>query len=391
VTAPVMLGLPEHSVLWTDQLDAADAGALAATGAVRVSPVGAGWQVSTSSIVGVIRVGEVELRIEPKIAMGRLLFLLLFAADPEGWRAEDADLATASDLAELLARAFTSRAEGAVLRGLLRGYVRRDEALPVLRGRVRAGDQLAARSGLAVPLEVTFDEYTVDILENQILSAATLRLRKTTELSAGVHGELRRLQRTLEDVSPWPRAETPPAIDFHRLNAHYAPAIELARLVLAATTLDTDTGSAVGTGVLFDMNRVFESFLTAALTRAVPPVFRVTGQYVTSLDLAGNMDIRPDVTWWDGRVCVAVADAKYKDLRVKDPPSGDLYQLLAYCTVLGLDEGHLVYGAGSGPPRSFEIRRAGTTLHVHHLDLSVDPDALLVQVAALSGAVLGRR
>lgn len=390
MTSPRALRLSEQSVQWIEHLDAETAIALEATGAVRVSRVGAGWQISTKSTVGVVRVRDIELRIEPKIRMGRLLFMLLYAADPNGWREEDANLATAPDLAELLARAFTSRAHRALLRGPLRGYVPREEALPVLRGRVRAGDQLAARAGLAVPLEVAFDEYTLDIVENRILSAAASKLRRTVGLSAGVQGLLRRLHRTLEEVTPWPHGAALPTIDFHRLNAHYEPAVELARLVLAATILDTREGQAVGTGVLFDMNRVFESFLTTALEQAAGPLIRATGQHVTALDVGGSVRVRPDVTWWDGRQCIAVADAKYKDLETANPPSDDLYQLLAYCTILGLEEGHLVYGAGSGSSRSYEVRHAGTTLHVHHLDLSADPEALLTQVADLSDVVMGR-
>jgi 5-methylcytosine-specific restriction enzyme subunit McrC len=59
----------------------------------------------------------------------------------------------------------------------------------------------------------------------------------------------------------------------------------------------------------------------------------------------------------------AVVDAKYKAERPEGFPDADLYQMLAYCTVLGLAEGHLVYAKGNEPVMSHQIRRAGVTIH----------------------------
>ncbi len=43
-------------------------------------------------------------------------------------------------------------------------------------------------------------------------------------------------------------------------------------------------------------------------------------------------------------------------------PDADLYQLLAYCTILGLRHGHLVYTRGDGEPARHTIRRSGIQL-----------------------------
>ena len=81
---------------------------------------------------------------------------------------------------------------------------------------------------------------------------------------------------------------------------------------------------------------------------------RVVGQSRHYLDEAGRVVLRPDIVWRVGGKVAAVIDAKYKAEKPSGFPNADLYQLLAYCTVLGLRVGHLVYAAGqraASPPR----------------------------------------
>ena len=53
--------------------------------------------------------------------------------------------------------------------------------------------------------------------------------------------------------------------------------------------------------------------------------------------------MNPDLVWYRGGEALAVIDAKYKAEKVAGYPNADLYQMLAYCTALGLPAGHLVY------------------------------------------------
>ncbi len=80
----------------------------------------------------------------------------------------------------------------------------------------------------------------------------------------------------------------------------------------------------------------------------------------------------------------AVADAKYKAEKRNGYPDADLYQMLAYCTALGLHEGHLVYAKGNAPHAAHRVRHAGVVLHQHALDLDREPAALLADIAGLS-------
>ena len=85
----------------------------------------------------------------------------------------------------------------------------------------------------------------------------------------------------------------------------------------------------------------------------------------------------------EGR-CAAVVDAKYKALRLADAPNADLYQMLAYCNVLELPGGHLVYAAGDEQPRTHVILNSGVEVHVHTMDLAGSVPTLRARVESLA-------
>lgn len=58
--------------------------------------------------------------------------------------------------------------------------------------------------------------------------------------------------------------------------------------------------------------------------------------------------------------------------------------MLAYCTALGLPEGHLVYAKGSAPRTSHQVRHAGVTIHQHAPDLEQPPTGLLAEIALIA-------
>ena len=79
-----------------------------------------------------------------------------------------------------------------------------------------------------------------------------------------------------------------------------------------------------------------------------------------------------------------VADAKYKAEKPSGFPQADLYQMLAYCTVLGLRVGHLVYAKGNEDAREHVVQRAGVRIVTHTLDLDAAPQELLDSLSTLA-------
>jgi 5-methylcytosine-specific restriction enzyme subunit McrC len=384
------IGLTELGVPVSVELSADAGRLLAASGVVTAVPSAyqpGWWMVGPFRKVGVARVGDVVVRVTPKVPIARLLFLLGYSVHGPAWQASTVDLGDAPDLVAAVAQALWRQVSHAIGQGLLPGYVTVEESSPVLRGRLLESAQLARHHGVPLPLEIRHDEFTVDIPENQILRTACERMLLVPRVSAETQVRLRRLLREFGSlVGSLDRGDMIPGWQPTRLNTRYHAALRLAELVLRATLVEHSAGNVAVNGFLLDMPRLFEDFVTVALREALEGSFggRVVAQARGHLDLAGRVVLKPDITWQVGGTVMAVADAKYKAEKPAGYPNADLYQLLAYCTVLGLRVGHLVYAAGNEEPVRHIVRGAGVEIICHALDLSQPPEELLAEVRDLA-------
>ncbi|MCU0114883.1 McrC family protein [Curtobacterium poinsettiae] len=281
-----------------------------------------------------------------------------------------------------LAHAFMRQASRALAGGPLRGCVTREDALPLVRGRWRVGNELTRRGGQPLPVEVSFDDYVEEIAENQVLPSAAKRPLRLPGVPADVLGALRRIVRVLNGVSAIPVGAPVPVVRADRRNARYSSALALASLVLSGSSIEQRAGTVVASRFLVDMWSVFEEFVSAALREAFKPYGGVlVSQYQSTLDIEGTVKIAPDLVWLvDGEVRACI-DVKYKVEKHGQYPNADLYQMAAYCRRLGLGEGHLVYAAGESEARQIEVID-GPLINQHALDLSRSMAAVAQQLSS---------
>lgn len=377
------------------RLDAATGAALATCGLVDATPAlhGRGWVLRPTSKVGAVRVGEVEVHVAPKVSIGRVVFLLGYTYAGVRWVDDRVGVAAAPDLLRAVVEAYTRVAERALTRGLLQGYRTVEDAMPVVRGRIREADQVRRRYSLMVPVEVRFDDFTADTPENRLLRAAVLRSLRVPGLPPSVRHRLLRLDLLLADVTPVRSLALLEAWRPSRLNARLQPALRLAEVIVRATSFEPgETGLEVS-GFVIDMARVFEDFVCAALgaeLRARGGPTRTQDRW--HLDVAGEVTIKPDLVWYrdDGTTPRAVVDAKYKAEKPSGFPDADLYQVLAYCTALGLREGHLVYAKGNEAGRTHEVVNAGVVIRAHTVDIQGEPNELLAHTRRLATQISDR-
>lgn len=341
------------------------------------------WTLITNSKVGVLDHGDWGVRVVPRIAIPKLMFLLGYAVDRRGWRSSVASFSRERELFPAIASGFAHHAQRALEPAPLRGYVSVDERSPALRGRLRVADQMART--LPLPLEITFDDYTLNIPENQMLRGAGELLLRSRRIPSAARKRLLRLRAILADVTPSSGATIPPEIT--RLNEPYGPALSLAELILSSASITTEHGEIAAVGFVFDMNQVFEDFLSAALAEALAAyggsVQLQYGQHY--LDRERKLRVVPDITWWSRGRVRAVIDAKYKRLVDARFPNADAYQMLAYCTAFGLPQGYLVYARDTDQhSRLHHIERTSTTIKVRAIDVTQQPDEVLAQVDELA-------
>lgn len=392
--------LVEHAPARSLSLPEAVGRALASGDVVDASPdpyTPGRWSLRAGSKVGAVALTvpgvntPVTVRVTPKVPINRLFFLLGYALSPSAvWRDGEVEVAGHRDLLPALAHAVERQMDRALRQGLLQGYRASEETSLVVRGRIRESEQMRRRFGAALPVELAYDEFTTDIAENRILRAAVERLLRLP----GVPGEVRRRllhQRArLADTAVLVRGQPLPKWRPTRLNSRYHQALHLAQAVLANTSVEHAVGGLRVDGFLFDMNKLFEDFVTVALREAC----RARGhsarlQDPHHLDEAAAIRMKPDFVLYgpDGAVR-AVVDAKYKAEKRGGFPDADLYQMLAYCTALGLPEGHLVYAKGNAPHAAHTVRHAGIVLHQHTLDLGQDRAGLLADIEEIAARLM---
>ena len=243
-----------------------------------------------------------------------------------------------------------------------------------------------------MPVEVRYDEFTDDILDNRLVKAAVFRLRGMRLRSAEARRRLGRIAGLLDNVTlaEFPRNHVP-EVSFNRLNEHYRHVVGLSRLILRHGEFEAGRGAVRANGFLFDMNRLFQEFVCQALRESLNATARVFGERsIGSLDTEGRVMLRPDLVWRDRGVLRFVADVKYKNLvsRNDEPPNEDLYQLLAYLTAADLAGGMLIYAKGEAELTKYVVRHAGKTLEVVALDLELPLDAILKQVQDIAARML---
>jgi 5-methylcytosine-specific restriction enzyme subunit McrC len=325
-----------------------------------VLPTGSGddWVIRSTSYVGTVVVPGVRILVTPKVSTANLFYMLEAGDRTLEVGAEQFEYNQTNDLVPSFATFYARHLERIASAGIPRAYVERHDRLLAPRGRVDLPSQRRSM-GLPLPVACRVDEYTADVPLNRILRAAAERLARLPGVTLDSRRALRSWIAAYPDIGPLRQADLAMRRTFTRLDSHCRPAARLARLVLAGSGLMARIGTA-GAGVfMVNMNALFEQFVEHRLRRELRGRLMVHGQRPGPFDLQHAIGIQPDLVFTDrtGRD-MYVGDSKYKVTTTGFATSAsDYYQLLAYLTVLDLEEGVLVYCQHDGrvPPQAIEV------------------------------------
>jgi 5-methylcytosine-specific restriction enzyme subunit McrC len=121
------------------------------------------------------------------------------------------------------------------------------------------------------------------------------------------------------------------------------------------------------------MEKVFERYVTNGMAGAYAASSDVTVSVqpliVANQPDAGLPDIqlRPDFTVAAGGRRLLVGDAKWKRLAGSPLVTADLYQVISYCTALGVERGLLIYPGNRDRVWNYRLAHAPVTVEIRTL------------------------
>lgn len=354
-------------------------------GGVRIGP-----------FAGIVRAGELVLEILPKIEVGasddvqaRGVLVAMLRSSGE-LAVNDAGTAPLGlqrlHLLDVFILDFCARISGLLRGGAIRTYQAFEDDLPTLRGRLRLAEQIRRTAAERSRLRCGFDELSPDNPHNRALKAVLVRLlpqAMRVEARTAVSGLLHRLA----EISDAPCSpEDIDRLPFNRLTLAWKPVFQRAAWFLRGLYPDVRAGGVEGLCLLFDMQRLFETFVGACLRRE----WRSNGADSRVVlqgppqHLAGSTDgpafrLRPDAAVVSAAGAVErLLDAKWKRLDPSAAARGvareDAYQLAAYAGAYRCPNVALVYPRPPGLPagliETFELRLPSSPrIEVYALDL----------------------
>lgn len=349
------------------------------------------WRITDVTRVGVVALDNVRLIVRPKTPLRSLIFMASYSGVQTDTRESSFDFEADRDLPSTLASALVRAIEDATNRGLLKGYVSVEETGTVIRGRWDIARQLKVRPGIPVPVELTYDDFTEDVPENRVLKAALRALVRIEQLPRPVLDKVGTALALFSEVSDLRSAGPAAPLAESRLNAHYQPALRLARWILEATSWAHAEGAGTGATFLLNVAKVYEDFVGRVLGATLRPAGFDVDLQVSDwrLDTDGRVHLRPDIVISKMGHVVTVADTKYKvwGQNSGTPPNADVYQALAYAVTAGAPEAHLLYVSGDVEPRRYRIAATGTTVVAHAVSLEGEPAQVLESVRRLGYAL----
>lgn len=320
---------------------------------------GATVRIRASRVTGVVPVGSYELTIIPKYLAAipaksalwgiALLRMLSFSSSSKYIIVDDVSTQRSSTLTfiDLLARSYVNALTTALGEGVPRGYRKRTDLQPVLRGRLLVDKLYPGVLTAPHKLPCEYNEFVSDTPVTRLLKWAAVEFSKLVTRSS-LADQLLSITTLLPEVTP--SVPSLPTLDRLTLSPQYRhcePAMRIALWLAKGKGGRYGNGESDIPGMLIDSAVVFENFVVEILKRVcLAKGWRFHRDVSTLAEpaVAGDKiaSTEPDgQIWIEGKIALVV-DAKYKPWRGKPTPE-NTYQIMAGGRVLDCKQVALIY------------------------------------------------
>ena len=385
--------LPEHA----DQLEKATRASFPKKDGIDHILLFKQHSIKSNDYVGIIGTKDCTLEILPKIdADGRddneknvsirkrLVHMLAVALDTKISEGTLTNINWEQNpILEFLIRVFTEKLFDLVRQGLPRNYEGMERDLPAIRGSLNVVRQFTKHAVNPSRLACRFDELTKDIALNQKMKATIwflFRYSKDTRNQQRLR-ELMFLYADIELVAVSSLKHK--VITLDRTNEKWHWLIEMADMLLANQFQSTSGGQNKGFSFLFDMNLLFENYLSRRIKQvASKHGYKVELQNTEKFCLTDTRSkeelfkIKPDIVVKLEEKVIHVIDTKWKHLKPKSEDrqmgvsSPDIYQMMTYGQLHGSQRLTLLFPHNSNLKTSEGYQLSGDTVEGRELSIS---------------------
>ncbi len=335
---------------------------------------GGGYEIRAQQYVGVIALDGLRIHIQPKVPLDNLFYMLTYAYNLPDFRKERADVAVADDLFEFMVDIFVRQVDALVRQGIHHAYVDREENERYLRGRLLMAQQIQHNLILQDRLYQQRNEYTDNVMENQILQHTLALLSRQHYRQPSLRQRIRRTSAAFVGIEPrFIRPFDCTRVHYNRLNERYRSRINLAHLLLQHLSLEGAAGNQRFFAFLFDMNQLFELFVAHYLKEHFDahPSLTLEIQPNIWLDTDRKETGRPDLILRQQGQPLLILDTKYKTF-ADSPTPDDRNQMVTYCHTMHLARSLLIYADAAPVHYAREFRGIFLTATSLPLDGSLE-------------------
>ena len=338
-------------------------------------PSDTSWKVQVQNSIGAIRLGDIQLIVQPKISLNHFSFIASMALTGGNLRMLDKNLVSISagnSYFDALANAYLELLEE-VLRFELRvEYVSFEDQLTFARGKiypVRTASNFL--KGIA-RFECRFEEFSVDNPVNRILRAAAVRItksqicnnralqRKSSQLTFRFHG--------VGDLRP-----TDLFAKEGRISDRLKFALRIAREILGGNLREIKIGNMQVSSFLQYTPGIIEQGIRQVLSSGLNGWMSVVKEREYAVE--GTVSFNPDLVFIEEGISVAVdhsvkrvdkhiatGDVKYRVEKTWSKPT--LNQAVAFAESMNVDHGIVVSFRGVNDPQlPSQKLKGGITIH----------------------------
>ena len=276
-------------------------------------------------------------------------------------------------LLEVFISMFLDEVSKLIKIGIKSDYIELEDNLKFLKGKLKISEQIRKNIVHKERFYVCYQEFSVDRTENRLIKS-TLEFLYRRSKSSKNQRLIREYLFVFDEISSSSDINS----DFNRLKLnrqtkHYEQALLWSKIFLQNKSFSPYGGSDVAFALLFDMNKLFESYVGNFIKKKLPDTrLQHYGKHL--IENPRGFALKPDIFLRRDEQNL-ITDTKWKIVKSKDDISqADLYQLYAYGKKYGCNKLYLIYPRISGADqKAMKFRYENDMLfNVLYFDLEKD-------------------